>query len=116
MVAEHLTERRVQQMRRGVVRHRREPVAPVDDGLDARTGLERRTLAERDDEHLVVAELEHVGDLEPLVLAVHLEIAGVGDLAAAGGVERALLELHELPRPVDRARSRRPRVSTLVFA
>ena len=31
---------------------------------------ERRVLAELDDEHLVVAELEHVGDVEPLLLAV----------------------------------------------
>ncbi len=44
--------------------------------------------AERHDEHLVVAELEHVRDLEPLVLAVHLEVAAVGNLAAAGCVER----------------------------
>ena len=75
VVAEHLAQRGVQQMRRRVVRLRREAVAPVDDRLDARAGVERRVAAELDDEHLVVAELEHVGDLEPLLLAVDDEVA-----------------------------------------
>ena len=88
MVAEHLTQRRVEQVRRRVVRLRREAVAPVDDGLDARVGVERRVLAELDDEHLVVAELEHVGDEQPLLLTVDDDVARVADLAAARRVER----------------------------
>ena len=38
-------------------------------------GVERRMSGELDDEHLVVAELEDVDDLEPLLLAVDGEVA-----------------------------------------
>jgi hypothetical protein len=102
VVAEHVAERLVQQVRRRVVRLRREPVAPADHGLHPGALLERRVLTELDDEHLVVAELEDVRDLEPVVLAVDDEVPLVAHLSAARRVERALLELHELARPGER--------------
>ena len=97
VVAQHLPQCRVQQVGRRVVRHGREAVAPVDDRLDAGAGLERRVPGQLDQQHLVVAELADVDDRQALLFAVDLEVAGVADLAAAGGVERALLDLDELP-------------------
>ena len=79
------------------------------------SACERRVLAELDDEHLVVAELEHVGNVQPALLAVDDDGAGVADLAAARRVERRLLELDELPRADPPAPPRRRRSAPTVF-
>ena len=92
-------------MRGGVVGLRREAVAPVDDRLNARARREHlQARREVDDEHLVVAELEDLDHLQLRRLPVDDDVAAVADLAAAGGVERALLELDELARSVQRRR------------
>ena len=116
VVAEHLAQRGVQQVRRRVVRHRREALATSCTTASTRVPAVRSAMAaELDDEHLVVAELEHVDDLEPRLLAVDHEVARVAHLTAARGVERRLLELHELARAAAGAVSTTA-VSTSVFA
>ena len=104
VIAEHVAQRLVQQVRRGVVRLGREAVAPVDDCLHARSRRQERTSSELDDQDLVVTELEDVDDLQPRRLTVHEKVAPVADLAATCGVERTLLELDELARPLQRRR------------
>ena len=95
--AEPLPESRVQEVRRGVVAHRREARDVVDLRLDALAGLEAVARAVELD-RLVVADPVDVGD--PGAAAVPAHLAGVGDLAAALGVERALLELDQGPAVV----------------
>ena len=86
--AEPLPQRGVQQMGRGVVALGRVPGGAVDVRVDALAHLDRAPL--RDDrEHLVVAEPQHVVDPGAAVAVQALDVARVGDLAAAGGVERA---------------------------
>ena len=93
VVAEHLAERRLEQMRGRVVRHRREADAPRDDRADAIAGGE--ALAAKD-ERLVAVEPVRVDELGPRPgVVVALDPALVGDLAAARGVERRLPQLRE---------------------
>ena len=104
--AEALAERRVEEVGGGVVAHRRVAVEAGDLGLDAGAGL--RAPAPRDLQRLVVADAVDVDDLG--LAAVPAQRAGVGDLAAALGVEGALLELDEQRSPsVAGARRRRRR-------
>ena len=91
--AEPLAQRRVQQVGRGVVAHRREAGDVVDLRLDPRPGRQAVRALELD--RLVVADPVDVGD--PRAAALPANLAGVRDLAAALGVEGALLELDEGP-------------------
>ena len=59
-------------------------------------------------ERLVVAEADHVDHARRAAALLALDLADVGDLAAAGGVERRLDELGEHLAVLE-ARSRRPR-------
>ena len=104
VVAQHLAERRVEQMRGRMVRHGREAVAPRHDGAHPRPFLEERFPARLDREHLVVPEFEHVDDIQPALVrsrrgTVDLETARVADLTPARRVEGRLLEFDELPCP-----------------
>lgn len=88
-------QRRVQQMRGGVValgRVARRRVHTREHAL-ARAQLVPALGHERDD--LVVAEPEHIMYPRAAVTVLTLDPARVGDLPAAGGVERRLDELHE---------------------
>ena len=95
VVAEHLAQRLVQEVRRGVVRHRREADRPRHDRLHAVACREALALEEQ---HLVVAD-PVARRAASRARAVLLELARVGHLAAALGVERRLAELRE-KRPV----------------
>ncbi len=92
--AEPLAQRRVQQVRRGVVALGRAPGAAVDARPHALAVVQ---LARQRLEHqrLVVAEPDHVDDLRRAAAVLALDHAAVVDLAAAGGVERGLDELRE---------------------
>ena len=93
VVAEHLPQRLVEQVRGGVVRHRREADAPRDDRLDAVAGREPVTAEE---EHLVVAEAVRLDELgADGRVVVELDPAVVGHLAATGRIERRLPQLGE---------------------
>ncbi len=93
VVAEHLAKRGLEQVRRGVVRHRREADAPRNDRADA---IPRREARAAEDERLVGLEPERVDELGPgRRVVVALDPALVGDLAAARRVERRLAELRE---------------------
>ena len=93
VLAEHLAERGLEQVRRGVVRHRREADAPRHDGADAVAGREP---VAAEDERLVAVEPEGVDELgADRRVVVALDPAVVGDLAAARRVERRLAELRE---------------------
>ena len=74
VLAEHLAERLVQEVRRGVVRHRREAHRPRDDGLHAVAGGEALAL---EDEHLVVADADRLAQLRAGAGLVVLDPAGV---------------------------------------
>ena len=91
VVAEHLAQALVQEVRRRVVRHRRIADAPRDDRLHA-VALREAFAAE--DELLVRLEPQRLDELGARAAVLALEVARVGDLAAAGGIERRLLELH----------------------
>src|SRR3954470_17438983 len=90
--AEALAQRRVEQVRRGVVARggvAREAVDARDDALaGAQLALDRL-----DDDRLVVARAQHVGDEHLAVAVLALDRARVRDLAAARRVERRLGEL-----------------------
>ncbi len=94
VVAEHLAERLVQQVRRRVVRHRREADVPRNGRLDPVAGGESCTLEE---ERLVVAEAERGDELRPTGHAARLRLdrAQIRHLAAALGIEGRLAELDE---------------------
>ena len=93
MLAEHLAERCLQQVRRGVVRHRREADAPRHDRADAIAAREARTAKEED---LVVVEAVRVDELGAhRRVVVALDPTVVGYLAAARRVERRLAQLRE---------------------
>ena len=92
VLAEHLPQRLVEEMRRRVVRHRREPHRPRDDRADAIAGGEALAL---EDEHLVVADPVRLAQRRRRARLLVDELAGVGHLAAAGGVERRLAQLRE---------------------
>ena len=82
VVAEHLAESLLEQVRGGVVRHRREADAPRDDRADAAAGGEAGAA---EHEHLVVADPVRLHELGARRrIAVELDDPLVGDLAAAG--------------------------------
>ena len=94
VAAEARAQRRVQQVRRGVVglgRAARRRVDRRDDALAlvqlAPDGLEH--------ERLVVAEPDHVDHARRAAAVLAADLAHVGDLAAAGGVEGRLDELRQ---------------------
>src|SRR3712207_117017 len=90
MGAEHPAKRLVEEVSRGVVRHRREADAPGNDGPHAVAFGEPLT---GEDERLVVAEAMPRNELRPR--AVPLDPALIRDLAPTLGVERRLAELRE---------------------
>ena len=90
--AEPLAQRRVQEVGRGVVAHRRVAGLAVDLGFDRRRRLRSRR-RRLDLERLVLADPVDVDDLG--LSPVPAQHAGVGHLAAALGVEGALLELDQ---------------------
>ena len=93
VLAEHLAERRLQEVRRGVVRHRREADAPRDDRPHAVAG--REALA-AEEQHLVAVEAVRVDELRAdRRVVVALDPALVGHLAAARRIERRLAQLRE---------------------
>jgi hypothetical protein len=93
VVAEHLAQRCLQQVRRCVVRHRREADAPGHDSADTVTGAEALAAEE---EHLVPVEPVRVHELGAhATRVVALDPSLVRDLAATRGVERRLAQLGE---------------------
>ena len=80
-------QRRVQQVGGGVVALGRVPRGTVDVGVYALARLQLAALGDQRDD-LVVADAQHVGDAGAAVAVGAFDVAGVGDLAAAGGVER----------------------------
>ena len=94
VVAELAAQRSVQQVGRGVVAHRRQPLGALDDRL-GRLARPELALERLQRERLVVAEPVHVDHAR--APAGRLDQAAVGDLAAALGVERRLLELGQHP-------------------
>ncbi len=98
VAAERLAQRRVQEVGGGVV-----ALGQVARGVHARDhALALVQLAGQRLEHqrLVVAEPDHVDDPGAAAAVLALDHAGVGDLAAAGGVERRLDELGQGPAVV----------------
>ena len=83
-------QRLVQEVRRRVVRHRREAHRPGHDRLHA---VARRESLAFEDEHLVVAEPDRLAQLGARARLLVLDPARVGDLPAAGRIERRALEL-----------------------
>ncbi len=98
--AQPLAQRGVQQVGGGVVAHRGQARLALDGGRDRLAGTEL-ALQRLERQRLVVAQPVHVDD--PRAPGQRLHHAGVGDLAAALGVEGALLELGQ-QAPVDGAR------------
>ena len=92
--ADALAQRRVQQVRRGVVARRRAPVRRIDARDDA-LALAQLALLGLEHERLVVAEPHDVDHARAAVAALALDDAGVGDLPAARRVERRLDELEQ---------------------
>ena len=80
VVAEYLAQRPVQQVRAGVVRHRRRPPLRIDDRADVLAGGDGAVL-EHDRERLVAVEAVRLDHRRPARRA--LQHAVVGDLAAA---------------------------------
>ena len=96
MVAEDLAERRLQEVRRGVVRHRREPHAPRHDGTDPIAGANpspRKSSTWSSSNRYASTSSAR----PPVVVA--LDPALVRHLAAATGIERRLAQLREERRP-----------------
>ena len=89
VVAEHLLQHLVEEMRRRVVRQRRIADVPRHDGADAVALREAQALKH---ELLVVHEPERLDELGARAVFL-LDPAGVGDLAAARRIERRLGEL-----------------------
>ena len=97
VLAEDAPQRLVEEMRRRVVRHRREPDRPRNDRAHAVARGEALSLQHQD---LVVPDQPLDADeLGPVRAVVLLQIAGIPHLAAAVRVERRLSELR-LERPV----------------
>ncbi len=92
VVAEPLAQRRVQQMGGGVVAHRRVARLAVNHRFDRDARLDRGATGLNLD-RLVVPDPVDVDDLR--LLPAPAQDAGVGNLAAALGVEGALLELDQ---------------------
>ena len=94
VAAEARAQRRVQQVRRGVVGLRRAARGRVDRRHDA-LALVQLAPDGLEHERLVVAEADHVDHARRAAAVLALDLAHVGDLAAARGVERRLDELGE---------------------
>ena len=93
VLAEHVPQRLVQQMRPRVVRHRREADAPRHDRAHA---VARGESGAAQEQRLVVAEAVRLDELGARPgPVVELDVALVRHLAAAGRVERRLAELRE---------------------
>jgi hypothetical protein len=92
--ADARAQRRVQEVRRGVVAGGRAPVRRVDARDDA-LALVQLALLRLEHERLVVAEPHDVDDTRAAAAVLALDHARVGDLAAAGRVERRLDELQQ---------------------
>ena len=109
MRAEPPAQRGVQEMRGRVVGLGRVAERRVDARDHALARLEL-ALVDLDDDGLVLAaaELDDVDDARPAVAVLALDHPDVGDLPAAGGVERRLGELDDHPPVVahDRAHGR----------
>ena len=93
VVAEHVSQRLLQEVRAGVVRHRREANGPRHARADAIARGEARPAEE---ERLVALEaigIHELGDVAGAV--VELDRAGIGHLTAAGRIERRLAQLRE---------------------
>ena len=86
----------MQQVGRGVVALGRVPGRAVDVRVNALADVDRPALGD-DREHLVVAEPQHVLDARAAVALQALDVARIGDLAAAGRIERRLDELDQHP-------------------
>ena len=106
--AEALAQRRVQEVRGGVVALGGAARGAVDE-RDHALALVQLARDRLEHQHLVVADPQHVGDARGAVARLAADLAGVVDLAAAGGVERRLDELDQQPPvlPVHRADRRR---------
>ena len=90
VVAEDVLERLVQEMRRGVVGHGREAGVPVDDSADTIALGEALALEGQD---LLVTEPIGGAENRSRARLLVLEVALVGDLAAAFRIERRIVEL-----------------------
>src|SRR5207244_11359295 len=91
VLAEHVLKRLVQEVRRGVVRHRRKAHGPRHDRAHAQARPEALAL---ELEHLVVSrEPVRSDELRARARLFVLDEAGVGDLATAFRIKRRLLEL-----------------------
>src|SRR5215207_2099313 len=90
VVAEHLLERLVQEVRGRVIGHRRETHLPGNHRFDAIAGSEALAAEEQ---RLVLTEAEGAGELGSH--SVLLDPAPIAHLTAALGVERRLAELDE---------------------
>ena len=112
MVAEHLLQHLVEEMRRRVVRHRRIADVPRHDSSDAVALREAQALKH---ELLVVYKPERLDELRPRAVFL-LDPAGVGDLAAARRIERRLgeLDLEKAFAEVGERGDRGPHVELLV--
>ena len=84
----------MQKVRGGVVALGRVARAPVDVREHALAGLERAALG-RDRDNLIVSEPQHVLHDRAAIAVGALDVAGIGHLSAAGGVERRLDQLDE---------------------
>ena len=109
VAAEPPAQRRVQQMRRRVVALGRVARATRSTRAYDALALVQLALLEDRVQRLVVAEPHDVGDARAAVAVGALDHADVGDLAAAGGVERRVDELdeHAAVALLDRADRRR---------
>ncbi len=99
VVAEHVAQRLVQEVRARVVRHRREAHRPRHARANAIARGEARAAEEK---RLIVLEpvrLDELGDVAGVV--VELDRAGVRHLAAARRIERRLAQLREEVAVVD---------------
>ena len=105
--ADARAQRGVQQVRRGVVAGGRAPVRGID-ARDHALALVQLALRGLEHQRLVVAEPHDVDDARAAVAVLALDHAGVGDLAATGGVERRLDELEQHAAVLE-TRPRRPR-------
>ena len=90
--SEPLAQRRVKQVGRGVVAHRRVAGRAIDGGR-CRIAARNSALAVGDANRLVVADSVHVLDRE--LITIDDDHAAVGDLATALRIEGALLELDQ---------------------
>ncbi len=98
VIAEPRSQRRVQEVRGGVVGLRRVARDAVHSCDDALTGL-RRTAHDLHDERLVVTRAHDLADAQLAVAALAGDHARIAHLPAALGVERRLGELHQHVRP-----------------